>query len=54
MTRKVNFEAVTGDVNRRIDDAYRAKYRASPYLDPMIGERARAATVRITPLAGGA
>ena len=54
MTRKVNFEAVIGDVNRRIDDAYRAKYSASPYLDPMIGERARAATVRITPLTGGA
>lgn len=54
MTRKVNFEVVTGEVNRRIDDAYRAKYSASPYLEPMIGERARAATVRITPLAGGA
>lgn len=54
MTRKVIFEAVEGEINRRIDDAYRAKYRASPYLEPMIGERARAATVRITPLAGGA
>lgn len=54
MTRKVNFEAVTGDINQRIDDAYRAKYSASAYLDPMIGERARAATVRITPLTGGA
>ncbi|WP_241000235.1 DUF2255 family protein [Pseudomonas viridiflava] len=49
MTRKVNFEAVEGDVNRRIDDAYRTKYSTSPYLEPMISAQARAATVRITP-----
>jgi len=47
MTRDVAFEAVDGPVNDRIDDAYRAKYAASPYLAPMIGARARAATVRI-------
>ncbi|WP_095091154.1 DUF2255 family protein [Mesorhizobium sophorae] len=47
MTRDVTFEAVDGPVNDRIDDAYRAKYAASPYLAPMIGARARAATVRI-------
>jgi hypothetical protein len=47
MTRDVAFEAVDGAVNDRIDDAYRAKYAASPYLAPMIGARARAATVRI-------
>jgi hypothetical protein len=33
----------------RVDDAYRAKYRGSQYLDPMIGKRARSATVRIMP-----
>ena len=33
----------------RIDEAYRAKYRSSPYLKPMIGTRARSATVRIMP-----
>ena len=49
MTRDVAFEAVEGTVNARIDDAYRAKYKASPYLAPMIAARARAATVRITP-----
>lgn len=49
MTRDVTFEAVEGTVNDRIDDAYRAKYAASPYLAPMIATRARAATVRITP-----
>ncbi|WP_080892028.1 DUF2255 family protein [Pseudomonas syringae group genomosp. 3] len=49
MTRKVTFEPAVGPINDRIDDAYRHKYASSPYLDPMIGERARAATVRIIP-----
>ena len=49
MTKEVSFEPVDGPLNDRIDDAYRTKYKGSPYLDPMIGERARAATVRITP-----
>jgi hypothetical protein len=49
MTRDVAFEPVDGPINDRIDDAYRAKYRASPYLGPMTGARARSATVRITP-----
>jgi hypothetical protein len=44
----VHFEPVGGLVNDRIDDAYRAKYAGSSYLNSMIGERARAATVRIT------
>jgi hypothetical protein len=47
--REVAFEAVSGDINDRIDAAYREKYRTSSYLTPMIGERARAATVRIAP-----
>jgi hypothetical protein len=46
-TREVAFEPVDGPINDRIDDAYRAKYGKSPYLAPMIGARARAATVRI-------
>ena len=49
MEREVAFEPVTGDVNHQIDEAYRAKYRTSPYLAPMIEDRARAATVRINP-----
>jgi hypothetical protein len=49
MTKEVTFEPVDGPINDRIDDAYRAKYRASPYLGAMIGARARSATVRITP-----
>ena len=49
MTKEVTFEPVDGQINDRIDDAYRAKYAGSPYLKPMIGERARAATVRVMP-----
>src|SRR5579863_9722739 len=47
MTKDVCFEPVGGAVNHHIDEAYRQKYAKSPYLAPMIGERARAATVRI-------
>jgi hypothetical protein len=44
---EVYFEGVDGPINDRIDDAYREKYASSSYLSPMIGSRARAATVRI-------
>jgi hypothetical protein len=53
LTREVAFEPVDGAINDLIDDAYRAKYRGSPYLQPMIGARARSATVRISPRASG-
>ncbi len=49
MTKEVTFEPVEGPINDRIDDAYRAKYRGSPYLSPMIAGAARAATVRVAP-----
>lgn len=49
ITKEVVFEPVDGDINDRIDDAYHAKYGGSPYLAPMIGARARAATVRVRP-----
>jgi hypothetical protein len=49
MTTEVYFETVEGPVNDAIDGAYRAKYRKSPYLAPMIGVQARAATVRVVP-----
>jgi hypothetical protein len=52
MTREVIFEPVPGPVNDLIDDAYRAKYGGSPYLQPMIGSRARSATVRVLPRNG--
>jgi hypothetical protein len=57
-TKEVTFEPVDGPtndgLNDRIDEAYRTKYRGSPYLDPMIGRRARSATVRIMPCGTGA
>jgi hypothetical protein len=46
-TNEVTFELIDGPINDRIDDAYRAKYRGSAYLDSMISNRARAATVKI-------
>src|SRR6266446_6746025 len=36
-TTEVIFESVDGPINDRIDEGYRAKYRGSPYLKPMIG-----------------
>jgi hypothetical protein len=51
MTKEVSFEPVEGPINDRIDQAYRAKYHGSPYLKPMIGAKARAATVKIMPRA---
>jgi hypothetical protein len=49
MTKEVRFEPVDGPINDRIDEAYRTKYHGSPYLGPMIGARARSATVKIMP-----
>jgi hypothetical protein len=49
LTKEVTFDPVDGAINDRIDEAYRAKYRGSPYLTPMISHRARSATVKVTP-----
>jgi hypothetical protein len=60
ITKEVSFEPVDGavnhlsDLNDLIDDAYRAKYKGSPYLKPMIGARARSATVKVMPRATNA
>ena len=54
ITKEVAFDPVDGAINDRIDEAYQAKYKGSPYLSPMIGARARSATVRITPRQGNA
>lgn len=51
MTKEVTFEPVNGTINDRIDSAYRAKYKGSSYLRPMIGEPARSATVKFVPRA---
>ena len=49
MTKEVAFEPIDGPLNALIDDAYRAKYRGSPYLSPMISARARSATLEVMP-----
>jgi hypothetical protein len=50
LTKEVEFQSAGQSFNGRIDDAYRAKYESSPYLDPMISARARSATVKIAPI----
>jgi hypothetical protein len=52
MRKEVSFEPIGGAINDRIDEAYRRKYRDSRYLEPMIGDRARAATMEVK-LRGG-
>ncbi len=49
MTKEVAFEPVNGSINDLIDDAYGSKYHGSPYLKPMVGARARSATVKVMP-----
>jgi hypothetical protein len=49
MTKAVTFESVDGPIYERTDEAYRAKYRGSPYLRPMTSARARSATIKIMP-----
>lgn len=49
MVKKVRFEPVAGDINEKIDEAYREKYSGSPYLNSMINSRAKAATVKVLP-----
>lgn len=46
-SRDVTFETVSGDINDKIDDAYRKKYKNSQYLSTMISNRTREATVLI-------
>ena len=50
VTNNVAFEAVDGQINDDIDEAYREKYKNSPYLQPMISTRSRSATVKIEPI----
>ena len=49
MVINVNFETVNDkSLNKKIDEAYQAKYTKSPYLPPMISDRARKTTIKIT------
>ena len=49
MTKEVTFEPINAPINDRIDDAYLAKYRGGLYLSPMIGARARSASMKVMP-----
>ena len=49
ITKEVSFQPVEGSVQDRIDDAYRAKYKGSPFLGAMTGTRARGATIQVVP-----
>lgn len=48
-TKEVASELVQGEVNNAVDESYKKKYRNSPYLTSMTSDRAKAATVKITP-----
>lgn len=49
MERKVRFEPERNtEINSKIDEAYKKKYKGDEYLEPMIGEEPKAATVKIT------
>ena len=50
MVKDVVFEHVEGEINERIDAAYQAKYKDSSYLTPMIGTKAKEATMKIIPI----
>lgn len=49
ITKEVTFEPVEGLINDSIDNAYREKYKGSPYLSSMISKRARSATIKVIP-----
>lgn len=50
MVKQVTFEPVEEkSIQEKIDKAYQAKYSGSPYLPPMISEKAKDATIKIIP-----
>ena len=49
LTKEVIFEPEEESLSEQIDDAYRAKYEGSPYLNPMLNTRARSTTIKIIP-----
>ena len=49
ITKEAMFEQADDKLNDLIDDVYRKKYSSSPYLGPMVSDRARSATVKIIP-----
>ena len=49
MEKQVRFETVVGDINDKIDEAYRQKYSGSPFMSAMISDRTRKATIQVIP-----
>jgi hypothetical protein len=49
LTSDVMFEPADPALNSQIDAAYRAKYKGSPYLAPMIAARLHSTTTKIVP-----
>ena len=49
MTKELSFEPVEEGMNHAVDEVYSKKYSGSPYLSSMVSDRARAATVKISP-----
>lgn len=49
LEKRVRFEPVSGPIQERIDEAYRQKYKGSPYLRAMISDQAKAATIQVLP-----
>ena len=47
MTKQVRFKTVKGEINDLIDEAYKIKYKGSPFVKAMISEKVREATIRI-------
>ncbi len=47
MTKEIMFELVEGDINDRIDEAYKIKYKGSLSLNSMISIRSRSATLKL-------
>ena len=47
MTKEAIFEPFAGQTNDLVDEAYRAKYSDSPYLNPMVAADPRSTTVKV-------
>jgi len=47
MTKLVKFKPVSGEINNRIDEKYKIKYKGSPFVKGMTSEKVREATIRI-------
>ncbi len=49
--KDVSFEFPTDDeTNDAVDEGYETKYAGSPYVEPMIGDEQRLATVKFVPI----